>query len=100
MKNILIASVLFGSALSFKVLASGLDVEHKLIEQRWYTFEDVIEKRSKYNRVDISRGYIEFYFEGDKYTPSIQNRNCRRDKNSTPIMAALEYMRLLIMRPS
>ena len=69
MKNILIASVLFGSALSFKVLASGLDVEHKLIEQRWYTFEDVIEKRSKYNRVDISRGYIEFYFEGDKYTP-------------------------------
>ena len=70
MKNILIASVLFGSTLSFKVLASGLDVEHKLIEQHWYTFEDVIEKRSRYNRVDISRGYIEYYFEGDKYIPA------------------------------
>lgn len=70
MKKILIASILFGPALSLKVLASGLEVEHTLIEQRWYTFEDVIEKRSKYNRVDISRGYIEYYFEGDNYTPT------------------------------
>ena len=69
MKNILIASVLFGSALSLKALASGLEVDHRLIEQRWYTFEDVIEKRKIYNRNDISRGYIEYYFEGDKYTP-------------------------------
>ncbi|MEC4239797.1 hypothetical protein [Pseudomonas sp. DSV-1] len=69
MKSILIASVLLSSVLSLKVLASGLEVEHKLIEQRWYTFEDVIKKRSTYNRVDISRGYIEYYFEGDKYTP-------------------------------
>lgn len=56
MKNIFIASLLFSSALPLKVLAGGLEVEHRLIEQRWYTFEDVIEKRSKYNRVDISRG--------------------------------------------
>lgn len=69
MKSILIAYLLFGSALSLKVMAGGLEVEHKLIEQRWYTFEDVIEKRKKYNRVDISRGYIEYYFEGDEYTP-------------------------------
>ena len=69
MKNIFIASLLFSSALPLKVLAGGLEVEHRLIEQRWYTFEDVIEKRSKYNRVDISRGYIEYYFEGEKYTP-------------------------------
>ena len=69
MKNIIIASLLFSSALSLKVLAGGLEVEHRLIEQRWYTFEDVIEKRNKYNRVDISRGYIKYYFEGDKYTP-------------------------------
>ena len=69
MKNILIASILLGSALSLKVVAGGLDVEHTLIEQRWYTFNDVIEKRSKYSRVDISRGYIEYYFEGDDYTP-------------------------------
>ena len=69
MKNSVIASILFGSALSLQVLASGLEVEHRLIEQRWYTFEDVIEKRKTYNRVDISRGYIEYYFEGDKYTP-------------------------------
>lgn len=69
MKNIIIASLLFGSALPLKVLAGGLEVEHRLIEQRWYTFEDVIEKRNKYNRVDISRGYIKYYFEGDKYTP-------------------------------
>lgn len=68
MKNIHIAYILFGSALSLKVMASGLDVEHTLIEHRWYTFEDVIEKRAKYNRVDISRGYIEYYFEGDEYT--------------------------------
>ena len=69
MKNIFIASLLFSSALPLKVLAGGLEVEHRLIEQRWYTFEDVIEKRSKYNRVDISRGYIEYYFEGDEYKP-------------------------------
>ena len=97
MKNILIASVLFGSALSFKVLASGLDVEHKLIEQRWYTFEDVIEKRSKYNRVDISRGYIEFYFEGDKYTPKYpEEKLSPRQKfysnhGSVGIYAAADY---------
>ena len=97
MKNILIASVLFGSALCFKVLASGLDVEHKLIEQRWYTFEDVIEKRSKYNRVDISRGYIEFYFEGDKYTPKYpEEKLSPRQKfysnhGSVGIYAAADY---------
>lgn len=68
MKNILIASVLFGSALSLKVFASGLEVEHKLIEQRWYSFNEVIEKRNKYGRVDISQGYIEHYFEGEEYT--------------------------------
>lgn len=68
MKNILIASILFGSAFSLEVLASGQD-EHTLIEQRWYTFKDVIEKRKQYSRVDISRGYIEYYFEGDDYTP-------------------------------
>jgi len=71
MKSILIAYILFGSALSLKVMANGLEVEHKLIEQRWYTFEDVIEKRKKYDRVDISRGYIEYHFEGDKYTPKL-----------------------------
>ena len=70
MKKLLIASILFSSAFSLKALASGLEVEHTLIEQRWYTFEDVIEKRSNYNRVDISRGYIEYYFEGDNYTPT------------------------------
>ena len=70
MKRILIASILLSSALSSKVFANGLEVEHTLIEQRWYTFEDVIEKRSKYDRVDISRGYIEYYFEGDNYTPT------------------------------
>ncbi|MGO4798189.1 hypothetical protein ACEN2T_02770 [Pseudomonas sp. W22_MBD1_FP4] len=68
MKNLLIASILFGSALSLKVFAGGLEVEHKLIEQRWYSFNDIIEKRKKYSRVDISRGYIEYYFEGDEYT--------------------------------
>lgn len=69
MKSINIAYILFGSALSLKVMASGLDVEHTLIEHRWYTFEDVIEKRKIYNRVDISRGYIEYHFEGDEYKP-------------------------------
>ena len=69
MKSINIAYILFGSVLSLKVMASGLDVEHTLIEHRWYTFEDVIEKRKIYNRVDISRGYIEYYFEGDEYKP-------------------------------
>jgi hypothetical protein len=69
MKSINIAYILFGSALSLKVMASGLDVEHTLIEHRWYPFEDVIEKRKIYNRVDISRGYIEYHFEGDEYKP-------------------------------
>lgn len=69
MKSINIAYILFGSVLSLKVMASGLDVEHTLIEHRWYTFEDVIEKRKTYNRVDISRGYIEYHFEGDEYKP-------------------------------
>ena len=97
MENILIASVLFGSALSFKVLASGLDVEHTLIEQRWYTFEDVIEKRSKYNRTDISRGYIEYYFEGDEYTPKYpEEKLSPRQKfysnhGSVGIYAAADY---------
>lgn len=67
MKNILIASVLLGSALSLKVFASGLEVEHKLIEQRWYSFNEVVEKRAKYGKVDISQGYIEHYFEGEEY---------------------------------
>ena len=69
MKNILIASILFGSALPLKVFASTLEVEHKLIEQRWYSFNEVIEKRNRYGMVDISRGYIEYYFEGDEYAP-------------------------------
>ena len=69
MKSIGLAYILFGSALSLKAMASGLDVEHTLIEHRWYTFEDVIEKRKKYDRVDISRGYIQYYFEGDEYIP-------------------------------
>ena len=69
MKKVFIASILFSSAFSLKVFASTLEIEQKLIEQRWYSFEDVIEKRKKYNRVDISRGYIEYYFEGDEYIP-------------------------------
>ena len=69
MKVFLMVSILFGSTLSLNVFASALDVEHKLIEQRWYSFDEVIEKRDRYDRVDISRGYIEYYFEGDKYTP-------------------------------
>lgn len=97
MKNIIIASLLFGSALPLKVLAGGLEVEHRLIEQRWYTFEDVIEKRSKYNRVDISRGYIEYYFEGEKYTPKYpEEKLSPRQKfysnhGSVGIYAAADY---------
>ena len=97
MKNIFIASLLFSSALSLKVLAGGLEVEHRLIEQRWYTFEDVIEKRSKYNRVDISRGYIEYYFEGEKYTPEYpEEKLSPRQKfysnhGSVGIYAAADY---------
>lgn len=68
MKKILIVSILLGSALSLKVFANGLEIEQKLIGQRWYSFDEVIEKRNKYNMVDISQGYIEYYFEGDKYT--------------------------------
>ena len=97
MKNIFIASLLFSSALPLKVLAGGLEVEHRLIEQRWYTFEDVIEKRGKYNRVDISRGYIEYYFEGEKYTPEYpEEKLSPRQKfysnhGSVGIYAAADY---------
>ena len=97
MKNIFIASLLFSSTLPLKVLAGGLEVEHRLIEQRWYTFEDVIEKRSKYNRVDISRGYIEYYFEGEKYTPEYpEEKLSPRQKfysnhGSVGIYAAADY---------
>ena len=97
MKKLLIASILFSSALSLKALASGLEVEHTLIEQRWYTFEDVIEKRSNYNRVDISRGYIEYYFEGDNYTPTYpEEKLSPRQKfysnhSSVGIYAAADY---------
>lgn len=69
MKNLLIASVLFSSMLSLNAFASALDVEHTLREQRWYSFNEVIEKRNTYSMVDISRGYIEYYFEGEEYTP-------------------------------
>lgn len=69
MKTLLIASILLGSAWSLNSFASPLDVEQTLIEHRWYSFNDVIEKRNTYSRVDISRGYIEFFFEGDQYTP-------------------------------
>ena len=69
MKNLLIASILFNSMLSLSAFAGALDVEHTLHEQRWYSFDEVIEKRNTYSRVDISRGYIEYYFEGDEYTP-------------------------------
>ena len=75
MKNILIASILFGSAFFLKVFASTLEVEHELIEQRWYSLNEVIEKRNKYSRTDISRGYIEYYFEGDEYTPKYTEEN-------------------------
>ena len=75
MENILIASVLLGSALSLKVFASGLEVEHKLIEQRWYSFDEVVEKRAKYGRVDISQGYIEHYFEGEEYAAKYPEEN-------------------------
>lgn len=75
MKSILIAAVLFGSALSLKVSANALEVEHTLIEQRWYAFDEVVEKRSKYERVDLSRGYIEYYFEGDKYDRKYPEEN-------------------------
>ncbi len=75
MKNILIASVLLGSALSLKVFASGLEAEHKLIEQRWYSFNEVIEKRNEYGRVDISQGYIEHYFEGEEYAAKYPEEN-------------------------
>lgn len=69
MKKCLIAAVLLGSALSLKVFANTLEDAHTLIEQRWYSFNDVIEKRNKYGMTDISRGYIEYYFEGDEYAP-------------------------------
>ena len=75
MKNLLIASALFGPALSLQVLASELEVEHKLIEQRWYSFNEVIEKRNRYSMVDISKGYIEYYFEGDEYTSKYPEEN-------------------------
>ena len=97
MKNIFIASLLFSSTLPLKVLAGGLEVEHRLIEQRWYTFEDVIEKRNKYNRIDISRGYIEYYFEGEKYTPEYpEEKLSPRQKfysnhGSVGIYAAADY---------
>lgn len=68
MKYILIASVLFGSALSSKIFASSIDVEQTLIEHRWYSFNEVIEKRKRYKRVDISLGYIEHYFEDEEYS--------------------------------
>lgn len=67
MKNLLIAFILLGSAVSVKVLANTLEVEHHRIEQRWYSFSEVVEKRKKYDRVDISRGYIEYYFEGENH---------------------------------
>lgn len=67
MNNLSIAFIFFISALSLNASASTLDIEHKLIEQRWYSFNDVIEKRNKYSRTDITRGYIEYYFEGDDY---------------------------------
>jgi len=75
MKSILIAVVLFGSALSLKVSANALEVEHTLIEQRWYAFNEVVEKRNRYERVDLSRGYIEYYFEGDKYDRKYPEEN-------------------------
>lgn len=68
MKSLLISSVVLVSALSVKASASTLDVEQQRIEQRWYSFSDVVEKRKHYDRTDISRGYIEYYFEGDNYT--------------------------------
>lgn len=75
MKKLFTASILFGSVLSLNAFASTLEVEHKLIEQRWYSFNEVIEKRNKYNRVDISRGYIEYYFEGDEYVSRYPEEN-------------------------
>lgn len=68
MKYILIASILFGSALSSKIFASSIDVEQTLIEHRWYSFNEVIEKRKRYRSSDISRGYIEYYFEDEEYS--------------------------------
>lgn len=67
MKNLLTVCVMLGSAVSVNAFASTLEVEQSRIEQRWYSFSDVMEKRKQYDRVDISRGYIEYYFEGDKY---------------------------------
>ncbi|PKQ38949.1 hypothetical protein CXP40_23445 [Pseudomonas sp. YY-1] len=69
MKKHLIASIFFNSVLSLSAFASELDAKHTLLEQRWYSFSEVIEKRKKYDMVDISRGFIEYYFEGDEYTP-------------------------------
>lgn len=69
MKKLLVASVLFGATLSPGAFAGPLDVEHKLLEHRWYSFGDVVEKRSKYSMSDISRGYIDYYFEGEEYSP-------------------------------
>lgn len=97
MKNILIASILFGSAFFLKVFASTLEVEHELIEQRWYSLNEVIEKRNKYSRTDISRGYIEYYFEGDEYTPKYtEEKLSPREKfysnhGSVGIYAAADY---------
>lgn len=66
MKKIIIISVWFG-LVSLKVFASALEVEYEMVEQRWYSLDDIAEKRSSYGMVDISRGYIEYYFEGDAY---------------------------------
>lgn len=75
MKKLLIASILFTSALCLKVFASELEVEHQLIEQRWYSFNEVIEKRNRYSMADISRGYIEYYFEDDEYAARYPEEN-------------------------
>lgn len=56
MKKHLIASIFFNSVLSLSAFASELDAKHTLLEQRWYSFSEVIEKRKKYDMVDISRG--------------------------------------------
>ncbi len=71
----MVVSILFSFTLSLNASASALDVKHTRLEQRWYSFDEVVEKRSKYSMVDISRGYIEYYFEGEEYTPRYPEEN-------------------------